>query len=162
MNTYIDNSCEYAAQVNLWSKKLTKLMLEHDNAAQAILAYYLPGHSEFLTCPLGVDEFKSIGEEMRENAAVFAAAEKTGLIAKAVTIIFDFALENYDSWYGMESDIKYMLEHPQLSCFIPFEDRYAAQKLLDADLTQDDDEDVWFDYACAIQKKLGNRKLTGF
>ena len=58
MNTYFDNSCEYAAQVNLWSEKLTGLMKKYDNAAEAILAYYLPGHSEFLTCPLGVDEFK--------------------------------------------------------------------------------------------------------
>lgn len=162
MNTNIDNSCEYAAQVNLWSKKLTELMLEHNNAAESILAYYLPHESEFMTCPLDVQEFEEIGVEMRDNVALFDAAQNTGLFARAVAKLFDYALDNHGSWCAMDEDIKYMLEHPQLRCYIPFEDRYTAQKLLNADLTHVDDEDVWFDYACAIQKKLDNRKLTGF
>lgn len=162
MNTYIDNSCEYAAQVDLWSKKLTELMLEHDNAAESVLAYYLPVHSEFLTCPLGVDEFKRIGEEMRENAAVFAAAENTGLIAKAVEKLFGFALDNHGSWCAMVKDVRYMLEHPQLGRYIHFEDRYLAERLLHADLAQGDDEDFWCDYYDIVMRKFKNRKLTGF
>ena len=161
MNTYFDNSCEYAAQVNLWSEKLTKLMKKYDNAAEAILAYYLPGHSEFLTCPLGVDEFKCNGEEMRENGAVFAAAERTGLIVKGVKILFDFALENYDSWCGMERDIRYMLEHPQLGCYVHFEDRYLAERLLRAELAQEE-EDSWCDYYDIVMQELNNRNQAGF
>ena len=162
MNRTINNNIEYMATVAEWTRKFTELMLQHNNAAAAILAYYLPNGYDFLTCPLGVVEFQKIGEAMRTNEAIFTAAEDSGLIAEAVPELFCKALDNYDSWCAMDDGISYMMTHPQLLRYVPFEYRYCAEKLLEANALLIDNEDLWNGYSDKLCSNLNERALTGY
>lgn len=162
MERTINNNNEYSATIAEWISKFTNLMMQYNNAAEAILAYYLPGSLDFMTCPLGIEEFRLIGEEMRSNIAVFTAAEDSGLIADAIPRLFYKALDNYDNWCGMYVGVEYMLTHSLFSRYIPFEYRYCANKLLAANILLLDDEDLWDECINKLNSHLRDRVLAGY
>ena len=159
---YFDNSAAYAAEVEKWTEKFNKLMMEYNNAPEAILAYYLPGQNTCLSCPLGDEEFQQIGEDMRTNEAMLRAAEESGLLVEAVKICFYKALDNYGSWSYLCDDLAYILDNPRLRCYVCFEDQFFARKLLAVNTLNEDDEDLWDQYYDTLQKKLVARELRGY
>jgi hypothetical protein len=137
-------------------------MRSSNNAAVAVLAYYLPGNSDFMTCPLGVSELKKFGAMMRDDAAMFAAAEDTGLLAEAVAELFRLALDNHGNWCAMEKDIKHMLEHDQFSRYIPFKYRFCAERMMVANELLCADEELWDKCSNELESRLSARKLIGY
>ena len=159
---YIDNSAAYAAEVEKWTEKFNKMMLEYSNAPEAILAYYLPEQYTCLSCPLGDQEFKQIGEAMRTNEAMLRAAEESGLLVEAVKNCFSKALDNYGSWSYLCDNLAYILDNPRLCCYVGFEDQFMARKLLAANALIEDDEDLWDLYYDKFHKQLVDRELRGY
>lgn len=159
---YFDNSAAYAAEVEKWTEKFNKLMMECNNAPEAILAYYLPGQNTCLSCPLGDEEFQQIGEDMRTNEAMLRAAEESGLLVDAIKNRFYRALDNQDNWRYLKDDVAYILDHPCMRRYIRFEDQFIARKLIAANALIEDDEDLWYLYADRLHKKLDDRELRGY
>ena len=162
MDVRVMSSVEYAMAVEKWSAVFTELMCGSNNAAVAVLAYYLPGNSDFMTCPLGVSKFKKLGTMMRDDEAMFAAAEDTGLLAEAVADLFRLALDNHGNWCAMDEDIKHMLENAQFRRYIPFKYRFCAEKIMAANELLCADEELWDKCSNELESKLSERKLIGY
>lgn len=164
MCNLFESNREYVEEVAMWYQKFTDLMKTEMYAAVAIVAYMLPGQNTMVGCPLGDSEYRALGEEMRINPAMFAAAEKTGLLAEGMDAFFYAALDNAGSWCGYADDIRYVLENDALSKYVSFSDRYNAECLLAGGdmLCDDENEDIWFRVAGAAQKKLDSRKTRGY
>ena len=162
MKVRIMSSIEYAMAVEKWSEVFTELMGGSNNAAVAVLAYYLPGKSDFMTCPLCVSAIKKLGTMMRDDEAMFAAAEDTGLLAEAVAELFRMALDNHGNWCALDEDIKYMLENAQFRRFIPFKYRFCAEKIMTENELLCKDEDLWDKFTNELERKLNERKLIGY
>lgn len=159
---YVENSTAYAAEVSKWTDKFVEFMLAYSNAPITILAYYLPHQYAFMSCPLGDDEFKRIGEAMRNNEAMFVAAENSGLMAEAMDAYFSLALDNPDNWHYLWEDINHIVNNQHLRRFVRFEPMYIAQKLLSANDVIDDNDDLWYSYAEQLDQKMCERSLRGF
>lgn len=164
MNFYIENSHDYAAEVAMWCEKLNNLMKAEKHAAVALVAYMLPGQCTMVGCPLGDSEFKKLGEGMRTNPAMFAAAERTGLFAEGIDAFCYAALDNAGSWAYYAADIEYLLNSDELRKYVSFSDRYLAECLLSGGdmLCDDENEDLWSSYACAVSKRLDERATRGY
>lgn len=164
MNFYIENSHDYAAEVAMWCEKLNNLMKAEKHAAVALVAYMLPGQCTMVGCPLGDSEFEKLGEGMRTNPAMFAAAEMTGLLAEGINAFCYAALDNAGSWSCCSEDIKYILNEDELRKYVTFSDRYMAECFLTggAMLCEFENEDLWLRYARAARKKLDERNRRGY
>lgn len=145
-----------------WCDEFNKLMQAEKYAALAIFGYSLPHPSNMIGCPLGDPEFERLGLLIASDCNAFAAAEKTGLIAEGVDAIFSSALDNDGSWTYHYDNIKYILANEELRKYVSFTDRYTAEHLIAAGDILLEDEDFWYDYARAIQKKLRERELRGY
>ena len=141
MNFYIENSHDYAAEVAMWCEKLNNLMKAEKHAAVAL-----------------------VGEGMRTNPAMFAAAEMTGLLAEGINAFCYAALDNAGSWSCCSEDIKYILNEDELRKYVTFSDRYMAECFLTggAMLCEFENEDLWLRYARAARKKLDERNRRGY
>lgn len=161
---YPESSHEYAVEVEMWCERFETLMKEELYAPVAIVAYSLPHQNTMVGCPLGDPEYQELGEGMRTNSAMFAAAERTGLLAEGLDAFFYAALDNAGSWSGYADDIKYVLENDTLCKYVSFSDRYNAECLLAGGemLCDDENEDIWLRVARAAQKKLDSRKTRGY
>ena len=86
-NLYIESNHDYAAEVAMWCEKFNILMKTELHAAFAVVAYYLPHQCTMGGCPLGDPEYKELGEGMRTNPAMFAAApeRKSFLFFRSIT-----------------------------------------------------------------------------
>ena len=164
LNTNLESNYDYAAEVEMWCQKFTELMKAEMHAALAIVAYMLPGQNTMAGCPLGDPEYQMLGEAMRTNSAMFAAAEKTGLLAEGIDAFCYAALDNAGSWSGYVKDVKSLLENDELRKYVSFADQYTAESLLAGGdmLCDDENEDIWFRVAGAVQKKLDGRKTRGY
>ena len=162
LNINFDSNYDYAAEVEMWYQKFTDLMKTEMYAAITIVAYMLPGQYTMVGCPLGDPEYQMLGEAMRTNFAMFAAAEKTGLLAEGVDAFCYAALDNADSWSGCAKDVKYLLENDELRKYVSFADQYTAESLLAGGemLCDDENEDLWLDVARAAMRKLKGRKTN--
>lgn len=161
---YIDSNHSYIAEVELWCKKFNDLMKAEKHAAVALVAYMLPGQCTMVGCPLGDPEFKKLGEDVRTNPAMFAAAEKTGLLAEGIDAFFYAALDNAGSWNYYADDIEYLLKNDELRKYVSFSYRYIAECLIagGAMLCEEDNEDLWIRDARAAENKLDERKTRGY
>lgn len=161
---YIENSHDYAAEVELWCENFSNLMKAEKYAAIAVVAYYLPHQCTMVGCPLGDPEYKKLGESMRDNPAMFAAAESTGLFAEGIDAFCYAALDNAGSWSYYAADIEYLLKNDELRKYVSFSDRYLAECLLSGGdmLREDKNEELWDCYAHAAIKKLDERKARGY
>ena len=164
LNRNFESNYDYTAEVEMWCKKLTDLMKTEMYAAIAIVAYMLPSQNTMVGCPLGDPEYQKLGEEMRTNPAMFAAAEKTGLLAEGIAAFCYAALDNADNWSGYANDINYLQENDALRKYVSFANQYTAECLLaGSDLLCDDkNEDLWNDVVRATQRKLNGRKTRGY
>lgn len=163
MNIYIENSHDFAKEVETWSKKFNSLMKAELHAALGVVLYYLPHQCTMVGCPLGDPEYKKLGEAMRGNPAMFTAAEVTGLLAEGIYAFCNAALDNAGSWSYCFDDIEYLLQNDGLRKYVSFSDRYLAECLIagGAMLCDPGNEDLWFRYATAAQKKLNERTKSG-
>lgn len=161
---YIESNHDYAAEVDLWCKNYDNLMKAEKYAALAVVAYYLPRQCIMAGCPMGDPEYKKIGESMRANPAMFAAAERTGLFAEGIDAFCYAALDNAGSWAYYAADIEYLLNSDELRKYVSFSDRYLAECLLSGGdmLCDDENEDLWSSYACAVSKRLDERATRGY
>jgi len=157
-----DNQTADPMTVAQWCDEFNKLMQAEKYAALAIFGYSLPHPSNMIGCPLGDPEFERLGLLIASDCNAFAAAEKTGLIAEGVDAIFSSALDNDGSWTYHYDNIKYILANEELRKYVSFTDRYTAEHLIAAGDILLEDEDFWYDYARAIQKKLRERVLRGY
>lgn len=148
--------------VEFWCEKLNSLMMAENHAAVAIFGYSLPYPSNMLGCPLGDEEFKKYGALISCDSEAFAAAEKTGLIAKGIDAIFFDALNNCGSWSYHFENVKYILETEELSKYVSFDDRYVAEHLISGGKILCEDDALWFSYVTAIDKKLCERSSRGY
>ena len=130
LNINFDSNYDYAAEVEMWCQKFTDLMKTEMYAAITILAYMLPGQNTMVGCPLGDPEYQMLGEAMRTNSAMFAAAENTGLLSAGMDAFFYAALDNAGSWSGYADDIRYVLGNDALCKYVSFSGRYIAECLL--------------------------------
>lgn len=164
LNINFDSNYDYAAEVEMWCQKFTDLMKTEMYAAITILAYMLPGQNTMVGCPLGDPEYQMLGEAMRTNSAMFAAAENTGLLSAGMDAFFYAALDNAGSWSGYADDIRYVLGNDALCKYVSFSDRYIAECLLaGGDMLCDyENEDIWFRVAGAARTKLDSRKTRGY
>ena len=164
MCNLFESNCEYVEEMAMWCQKFTDLMKTEMYAALAILAYMLPGQNTMAGCPLGDTEYQMLGEAMRTNPAMFAAAENTGLLSAGMDAFFYAALDNAGSWFGYVDDVRYVLENDALCKYVSFSDRYIAECLLaGGDMLCDyENEDIWFRVAGAAQTKLDSRKTRGY
>lgn len=163
-NINIENSYDYTREVENWTKKFNNLMRAELHAALAVVAYYLPHQCTMVGCPLGDPEYKELGEAMRVNPAMFAAAEATGLFAEGIDAFCYAALDNADSWNYYANDIEYLLKNDELRKYVSFSDRYLAECLIagGAMLRDVDNEDLWLRYVQTVQKKLSERNRRGY
>lgn len=159
---FIDGSSAYIAAMQRWVAKFKELMRTEMYAPLSIVAYYLPRQSTMIGCPLGDKEYQSLGEQMRTDDAMFAAAEKTGLIAEGIDAIFQAALDNFDSWSYYAKDIEYILKHAGLHKYVSFSDRYYAEALLAGGELFCEDEGLWDRCYATVQAKLSSRKTRGY
>ena len=159
---FLDGSGAYIAAMQRWVAKFRELMRSEKYAPISIVAYYLPRQSTMIGCPMGDKEYQSLGEQMRTDAAMFAAAEKTGLIAEGVDAIFQAALDNFDSWSYYAEDVEYILKHPGLHKYVSFSDRYYAETLLAGGKLFCEDEVLWGRCYDTIRAKLSARKSRGY
>ena len=161
---YIENSIDFTREVEAWTKKLNELMKAELNAALAVVAYYLPHQCTMVGCPLGDSEYKQLGEVMRTDPAMFAAAEVTGLLAEGIDAFCHAALDNVDNWDCYSDDIEYLLKNDELRKYVSFSDKYIAEILIagGAMLRDVDNEDLWLRYVQAAQKKLRERARRGY
>lgn len=160
----IENNHAYVTEVELWCKKFNDLMKAEKHASVAIVGYMLPGQCTMVGCPLGDPEFEKLGEGMRTNPAMFAAAEKTGLLAEGINAFCHAALDNAGSWLCYSEDIKYLLKNEELCKYVSFSYRYEAECFLSGGsmLCEVENEDLWLRYARAAKKKLSERKTRGY
>lgn len=163
-NFNYESSLDYTAEVEVWCEKFEALMKEEMYAPISIVAYMLPGQFTMVGCPLGDPEYRELGERMRANPAMFAAAEKTGLIAEGIKKFFYAALDNAGSWAGYSDDVRYVLENDALRKYVSFSDRYCAERLLAGGdiLCEVEHEDLWLVVARAANSKLSSRKTRGY
>ena len=163
-NFYCESSQSYTAEVEEWCERLEALMKEEMYAPIAIVSYMLPGQCTMVGCPLGDLEYQKLGEKMREDPAVFAAAEKTGLLAEGINKFLYAALDNAGSWAGYSDDVHYILENEALRKYVSFSDRYCAECLLACGniICEVEHEDLWLAMARTIKGKLSNRKTRGY
>ena len=159
---YVDGSMSYISAIQRWSAKFRELMQSEKYAAISIVAYYLPSQCMMVGCPLGDDEYQRIGEQMRNDGAMFAAAEKTGLLAEGIDAIFAAALDNCDSWAYYANDIAFILKNSALHKYVSFSDRYLAECFLSGGKMLCEDEDLWLRYGKAAEKVLSQRKTRGY
>ena len=159
MKKQINCSNDYAIVVASWTETFSGLMRRYSNAATAILSYYLRGSTERIVCPNGMDEFKLHGENMRRNGVMFAAAEASGLLAEAVPELFRLALNNHNNWCVMNKDISYLLQHPHLCHYVPFEYRFLAEAVTAINDFMLADETVWERCVAEAKGKLSERQL---
>lgn len=159
---FVDGSAAYIAAMQRWVAKFRELMRTEKHAPISIVAYYLPRQCTMIGCPLGDKEYQSIGEQLRTDAAMFAAAEKTGLIAEGIDAIFYAALDNGGSWSYLAKDIEYILKHPELNKYVSFSDRYYAEALLAGGELYCEHEDLWLQCYRAVQKKMSERQTRGY
>ena len=159
MKKQINCSNDYIIVVARWVKKFSDLMRSYSNAAVSVLAYYLRGSTELITCPNGMDAFKEHGEAMRNNGVMFAAAEDSGLLAEAVPEVFRLALENHNNWCVMNKDISFLLQHPHLRHYIPFEYRFLAEAVTAINDFMLADETIWEKCIAEAKGKLRERQL---
>jgi hypothetical protein len=161
--SYVESNHDYSAEVDLWCKNFNNLMKAEKYAAIAVVAYYLPHQCTMVGCPLGDLEYKKIGESMRDNPAMFAAAERTGLLAEGIDAFCDAALDNAESWSCYADDIEYLLTNDELCKYVSFSDRYLAESFLAGGnmLREVENEDVWVRYSRAARKKLDERQTRG-
>lgn len=164
MMKYIENSHEYAAEVAMWCERLNSLMKTELHAAFAVVAYFLPHQCTMGGCPLGDPEYKELGEGMRNDPAMFAAAEKTGLLAEGIDAFCYAALDNAGSWNYYADDVECLLKNDELRKYVSFSDRYLAEGLIagGAMLCEEENEDLWLHYVRVARKKLDERKTRGY
>lgn len=164
MNFYVENSHDFAREVETWTEKWNNLMRAELHAALAVVAYYLPHQCTMVGCPLGDPEYKELGETMRVNPAMFAAAEATGLLAEGIDDFCHAALDSAESWNYYSDDIECLLKNDELRKYVSFSDRYLAECLIagGAMLRDVDNEDMWLRYVQAAQKKLSERARRGY
>ena len=162
MDVNFESNRDYLEEMAMWCQKFTDLMKTEMYAAIAIVAYMLPGQNTMVGCPLGDPEYRALGEEMRTNPAMFAAAEKTGLLAEGIDAFCYAALDNADSWSGYAKDIKYLLGNDELRKYVSFADQYTAECLLAGGemLCDDENEDLWLDVVRTALRKLKGRKTS--
>lgn len=163
-NTFVESSYDYVEEIEKWCKRFEVLMKEGKNAPVSIVAYYLPHQCIMVGCPLGDLEFKTLGEGMRTSPAMFAAAEKTGLLAEGIDAFCYAALDNAGSWSYYIEDIKYLLKRDELRKYVSFSNRYVAECFLSGGdmLCEFENEDLWLRFARAAKKKLDERKTRGY
>lgn len=161
---YIESSDDFVAEVELWCKRLNTLMKAELHAAIAVVAYYLPHQCTMIGCPLGDPEYKELGESMRTNPALFAAAEKTGLFAEGIHDLCYAALDNAGNWDYYSDNVEYLLKNDTLCKYISFSDRYLAECLIagGAMLHGVENEDLWLRYIRVAKKKLAERARRGY
>lgn len=159
MSRPIRSSIEYANKVAWWTTKFSKEMQSYANASVAIVAYYLRGNTAVVACPSEMEEFKAYGEEMRTNSVMFAAAEDSGLLAEAIPALFRLALENHNNWCQMSSDIAFLLQHPHLCRFVPYEYRVLADAAEAANAALSEDDERWYEFVQAAKSKLSARLI---
>ena len=160
----MENSNDFVAEVEMWCKKLNNLMRSELQAAVAVVAYYLPHQCTMVGCPLGDREYQELGETMRTNPALFAAAERTGLFAEGIHDFCYAALDNAGSWNYYADDIEYLLKNDELCKYISFPNRYLAECLIAGGvmLREEENEDLWLRYVRVAQKKLDERARRGY
>lgn len=158
----VDGSGTYIAEVQRWSNKFRDLMKTELYAPISIVAYYLPHQGTMIGCPLGDQEYQSLGERMRTDDAMFTAAERTGLIAEGIDAIFRAALDNCDNWAYYAKDVDFILKHTGLHKHVSFSDRCYAEALLAGGNLFCEDEDLWLRCCSTIQKKLSARQTRGY
>lgn len=159
---YEDGSGAYIAAMQRWVAKFRELMRTEKHAPISIIAYYLPRQCTMIGCPLGDKEYQSLGEQLRTDAAMFAAAEKTGLIAEGIDAIFYAALDNCGSWSYLAKDIEYILKHSELNKYVSFSDRYYAEALLAGGELFCENEELWDRCYTTVQTKLSARTTRGY
>ena len=163
-NFNYESSLEYTTEVGLWCDRFETLMMEEMYAPISIVAYMLPSQFTMVGCPLGDPEYRELGERMRDDPAMFAAAEKTGLLAEGIDKFFYAALDNAGSWAGYSADVQYVLINDALRKYVSFPDQYIAECLLAGGemLCEDENEDLWLEVARTADEKLSNRKTRGY
>lgn len=161
-NFNIENNHEYVAEVSAWVARFNVLLATEMYAAMAIVAYYLPKQCVMACCPLGDLEYQSMGEAMRSNPAMLAAAGETGLLADGIDRLFYAALSDFDNWCYYASDIKYILENDELRRYVSFQDRCFAESFFSGGSVLKEDEDLWSKYYDVVEQRLNQRKTRGF
>lgn len=157
MSRPIRNNIDYANEVAWWTTKFNQIMLRYANAPVVILAYYLKGTSELVACPCEIQELKEYAEIMRTSCVLFAAAEDSGLFAEAVPELFGLALDNHSNWCAMSRDVAYLLQHPHMRRFIPFEHLFLAEAATAAHIALVEDGECWTAFIKEARKKLAAR-----
>lgn len=162
-NTMVDGIATVdTMNIDQWCEILNDLMESEKSASVAIVGYSLPNASFVLGCPLGDPEFEKLGALVACDATVFAAAEKTGLLAEGIDAIFFDALNNCGSWSYHYDNVKHILSVPELRKYVSFSDRFVAERLMAAGEMLCENDDLWYSYSSTIHRKLMDRNSRGF
>lgn len=150
-----------------WTRYLETQMRNDPSAPTSILAYYLDEineHEYHIFCPLGFEEYEVIGAWMRDSNVAFEAALDTGLLADAVPIYVNAALDNAPNWRLAARGIKYLLDHAVLGRLIPFDSRFVAKQLLDefGIFLPIEDEEEWGERCADLREMLRGGMWRGY
>lgn len=119
--------------VNWWVKCLESEMKVDVNAHSIITGYFLSakvGYDCSIFAPLGYAPYEEIGKKMAADPVVFEAAKESGLLVSGIRTFVEAALSNDGCWDCMADGVAYLLNDSDLCCYIPFRERYIAERML--------------------------------
>lgn len=145
--------------IKLWIKRFEGEMMTDANAAASIMGYFLGtkiGRHCSIFCPLGYEPYETLGKEMAMNHVAFEAAKTSGLLVKGVTQYVSAALSNEGCWCSMSDGVAFLVENPELACFIPFRDRYIAERMVRLYVNNEEGEEAWNNLYQRLSNELRN------
>ena len=161
----VANHCYAADAVKWWEKCLTSEMMVDINAPAIITGYFVSANVGFhcsIFAPLGYAPYQEIGEKMATDGCVLEAAKESGLLSSGVSAYISAALDNDGSWYAMKDGVAFLIADPDLRCFIPFRDRYIAERLLRLQDSIDTGRQTWSEAYRTIASDLSTEWAHGY
>lgn len=116
-----------------WTECFEREMMVDVNAHSIITGYFLSakvGVDCSIFAPLGYAPYEEIGKKMATDPVVFEAAKESGLLVSGICTFVEAALSNDGCWDCMEIGIAFLVNDPDLRHYIPFRERYIAERML--------------------------------
>lgn len=151
--------------ISHWVGCMEREMMEDVNAHSIITGYYLSakvGYDCSIFAPLGYVPYQEIGEKMAKDPVVMGAAKKSGLLVSGIQTFMEAALSNEGCWDCMVDGVAYLLNNPDLRHYIPFRNRYVAERLLLQNDVIESGKQTWDEVYKRLASELSDEWAHGY